>query len=386
MSDLSATKRKLLDAVVQVREYGYEPELAYTPRELVQATLPHRNPGDIPRWMRKNGNYTLVIQPGWNTKEDKSYGYPYGSIPRLLLFWMTTEALRTNSPRLELGDHLASFMRKLDLDPSTGGGKRSHAARLKDQMQRLFRATISFEYATENQQSWLNMQITSKGMMWWNPNLAEQPTLWNSWIELSDEFFKAITEHPFPVDMNVLQALRKSPLALDLYAWLCYRTHLVTTKGKAQRVPWRGLMGQLGAHYSDVQDFRKYALEALKKIEQFYPELSIDIVDGALEIKPSASMIKSKIDKTPRQTSKSQPLLLPSPSPTTQQDTYPDTTLVLSAKTIEQAKALLLEAHSRLDLYGIEAEFREYAAQKGIPKNPQRAFLGFVRRKIKAQA
>ena len=47
--------------------------------------------------------------PGINLNTEKSYGYPYGTIPRLLLFWMTTEATRTKSRRLELGNSLAAL-------------------------------------------------------------------------------------------------------------------------------------------------------------------------------------------------------------------------------------------------------------------------------------
>jgi hypothetical protein len=101
----------------------------------VQATLPYKNPGDVPLWKRTNGNLTLAIQPGMNIKTGKSYGYPYGSIPRLLLFWMTTEAARNkgrcfeNPRRLELGSTLSGFMTELGLDPNRGG-KRSDARRL----------------------------------------------------------------------------------------------------------------------------------------------------------------------------------------------------------------------------------------------------------------
>ena len=97
-------------------------------RQLVQATLPHKNPGDISVWSRTNGNLTLSIQPGMDTKKKKSIGYPYGTLPRLLLFWITTEAVRTNNPRIELGKSLSSFREKLGLD-SSRGRKRSDIKR-----------------------------------------------------------------------------------------------------------------------------------------------------------------------------------------------------------------------------------------------------------------
>jgi Plasmid encoded RepA protein len=106
-------------------------DAAYLPRELVQVTLPHKNPGNIPLWRRTNGNLTLGIQPGIDLKTGESCGFPYGTIPRLLLFWVTTEALRTKSPRLELGNSLSGFMAELGLNSANGGtgAKRSDARR-----------------------------------------------------------------------------------------------------------------------------------------------------------------------------------------------------------------------------------------------------------------
>src|SRR5690349_5872436 len=130
---------RLIDAAVDVRQNPPGPdELAFLARQLVQVTLPHRDPGDMRVWKRVNGHVTLSVRPG-----DK--GYPYGTIPRLLLFWLTREAIRHGRRRIELGDSLAEFMRNVGLDPGRGG-KRSDATRLLDQSARLFRSTISFDY------------------------------------------------------------------------------------------------------------------------------------------------------------------------------------------------------------------------------------------------
>jgi hypothetical protein len=100
MSDDKKTKplthahTKLIDAsVVIYGEAATKKDAAFIARELVQVSLPHSNPGNIPVWTRTNGNVTLAIQPGADITAGKSYGYPYGTIPRLLLFWMTTEGL-----------------------------------------------------------------------------------------------------------------------------------------------------------------------------------------------------------------------------------------------------------------------------------------------------
>ena len=130
---LTPAQRKLLDDSATIfGEPATRQDAAYLPRELVQVTLPHKNPGNIPVWRRKNANITVGIEPGADLKT--GYGYPYGIIPPLLLFWITTEAVRTKSPRLELGNSLSGFMAELGLSAYTGRGKRGDAKRLRNQM------------------------------------------------------------------------------------------------------------------------------------------------------------------------------------------------------------------------------------------------------------
>jgi hypothetical protein len=77
--------------------------LAFMAKMLVQTTLPHRaQPGR--QYTRTDGDVTLSITDIGNV------GLPYGAYPRLILVWMTTEALRTGERRLELGRSLSSFM------------------------------------------------------------------------------------------------------------------------------------------------------------------------------------------------------------------------------------------------------------------------------------
>jgi hypothetical protein len=161
----------------------------------------------------------LAIKPGINIRTGKSYGYPYGTIPRLLLFWITTEAIRLRSRRLELGHSLNGFMADLGLNPETGGGKRGDAKRLRDQMERLFRSRFSLEcYEVQDDQAnngWIDMQVAPKGQMWWSEKQPDQGALWGSWIELGEDFYGAITAAPVPVpvDMRALRALNHPNIA-----------------------------------------------------------------------------------------------------------------------------------------------------------------------------
>ena len=288
---------RLADAAVEIQQNEPEPQdKAFMTRYLVQATLPHRSPkGNPPVWFRSNGRYTLSVKPGYvlnsKTRQLECLGYPFGTIPRLLMFWVTTEALRVGGRHLVLGNTLSDFMRALGLNPRNGRGQRSDARRLRDQMERLFRATISFDYDTPQSRRWLDMQVASEGEFWWNPKTPGQVELWESWIELGEKFYNAIVAAPVPVDMRALRQLKNSPLALDLYAWTAYKTFAINQRRRTQRISWKQLQLQLGTDYSNPDDFKRKAKQALRKVSVVYPGLNIQDVPGGLIIGPGRTPI-----------------------------------------------------------------------------------------------
>lgn len=283
----------LVETSVQIRQDPEKVEPAFLAKEFVQATLPHRDPGDVRAWGRSNGELTLSLLPG-RDRNGESLGLPYGTLPRLVLFWITTEAVRTKSRRLELGPTLTDFMRALGLNPSNGGrgAKRSDARRLKEQMQRLFRATISFTQTVDSSvrtaDRWRDMAVAPEGDLWWDPREPDQEPLWGSWIELGEKFYEAITRAPVPVDLRALRALRRSPLALDLYAWATYTAYQTQKTGKARVVQWAWLCEQFGTDYATVDDFRRKAKAALRKVCQVYPPFraAMKYERGGLRVMP----------------------------------------------------------------------------------------------------
>jgi hypothetical protein len=290
---ITRAQQKLLDAGVQINEQPDAVELAYLARQLVQCTLPHTDPGEVPLWTRTNGNFTLVIaRTGFDPKTSRPIGYPYGSMPRLLLFWLNTEAVRTGKRRLELGDTFSVFIRQLGLDPSRGG-VRSDARRLQEQMRRLFSAAINFQLNETfddgvDKDRAMNMNVAADSELWWNPKRPEQVTLFDSWVELGEKFYQKIIEAPVPGDMRALLALKRSPLALDLYSWTTHKALTVARKGQSQFVPWIALMRQFGTDYSDPKDFRKKAIATLKKIQTVYPGLKLQDAEGGIIIHHSS--------------------------------------------------------------------------------------------------
>jgi hypothetical protein len=291
--ELSRVMNRLVDAAVEIQQAPDAAEKAYMARQLIQCTLPHSDPGDVPLWSRKNGGLTLTVQPLRDRKTGAAL-YPYGTYPRLLLFWIVTEASQTKSRRLHLGRSLSRFMDKLEL-PIHSGGKRGAPKRLREQMTRLLRATISFEQTYGDNQSWIDMQVGPVAALWWDPSKDEQDALFESWIELGEQFFQAVTANAVPVDMRALRGLKKSPLALDLYAWLSYKSFIASKSGKAQPVSWEGLHAQMGAEYAELRMFKFKVLRAIRKIRLVYPGLDVDTSSpDYLLVKPGRPAVASR--------------------------------------------------------------------------------------------
>jgi hypothetical protein len=82
------------------------------------------------------------------------------------------------------------------------------------------------------------MRVAPKAMLWWDTSRTQQDNLWESWIELRGDFYAAITAGPVPVDLRALRALKRSPLALDLYAWLVHTAFPANRKKEARVVSW----------------------------------------------------------------------------------------------------------------------------------------------------
>ena len=250
--------------------------LGFMARAMVQATLPHRKVEGT-EFIRKNGNFSLSLLSPSNV------GLPYGSVPRLLLAWLTSEAVKTKSRELELGDSMSAFMAELGM--SRQG---SNITSLKDQTRRLFSATVSASYEDDDRAVDMGYRLADKSMLWWHPKKAEQAGLWQSTVTLSEQFFNEVVDRPIPVDMRAIQALKQSPLALDIYCWLTYR---VSYLKRPTIIPWAGLSMQFGSNYTRLRDFKAAYLTELHKVLTVYPQAKAEGLDDGLLVRPSLTHI-----------------------------------------------------------------------------------------------
>ena len=254
-------------------------------RLLVQTTLPHsRQPSKT--FVRTNGALKVSVSA------HPLLELPYGRYPRLMMAWVTTEAVRTKEPVLQLGPSLSSFMSHLGLLPR--GGQTGPIGRLRDQMQRLFGATIAFTWDQRTAGEWHDsgFRVSNETHLWWNPVRPEQAVSWRSTVTLSPGFFEAVCDRPVPIDLRVLKALR-SPMAIDLYCWLTYRNSYLR---KPSRIPWAALAAQLGANYSDRRNFKRKLLGAMSQVLVLYPAARVNHVRGGILLKPCPSHVRKRLE------------------------------------------------------------------------------------------
>ena len=184
------------------------PDLAYLHRILALCSLPRTNPGNTKEFRRVNGPITLGMVAGLDNK------LPYGNIPRLLMVWMCSEATQQQSRELFLGDSLSAFLEKVGIPK--GGGPRT---RLREQMNRFFNAHVSLIYRDKHDKVTVNAQLADQTEFWWNERRPRRADAVAEQDRVSEKFFEEIIRHPVPLDMNILKALTRSPIGLDLYLW-----------------------------------------------------------------------------------------------------------------------------------------------------------------------
>ena len=278
-----------IDALVKAGQS--EPDMGFFVRLMALCTLPRTNPGDRMQYRRVNGPFTLIMTATGDAK------LPYGILPRLLLAWVCTEAVRTRSRTLILGRSLAEFMRALGIQSSDSGGRWGVRTRLRIQMTRLFHSTVELSYQDERGEQFIASRIADRGEFWWNPKRPDEPVLWESTIRLGEDFYNEIIACPVPLDMNVLKAMRRSALGLDLYLWLTYR---LFTLDAPLRLSWRQIYRQFGANPAQtdritVDNFRKKTLRELLKLKTAWLTLDYGIPRGYLELRPTPARIAPAI-------------------------------------------------------------------------------------------
>ncbi|HEX2526518.1 MAG TPA: replication protein RepA [Geminicoccus sp.] len=248
-----------------------------------QAALPHKKLADDQVWKVKTERVTLVIEPGRaNLPGDdmKWIGVPYGSRARLILLYLQSEALRTQSRDIELGRSLHAWLGRLGIPI---GGKSFKDVR--EQADRLSRCRLTFHVKSGGL---VNQNIVDTAMFVSGPE--GQGDLFIETARLSETFFEQLKKHPVPLEEAALRAISNNSAALDIYCWLAYRLHVLPSD---RPVSWQALYNQFGSSYARLAHFKIRFLENLAVATAVYPAANIGVDERGLILRPSRPPVRA---------------------------------------------------------------------------------------------
>ncbi len=275
-----------------------EGEVGFLYSGWAQSALPHKKLADDASWQIHTDHVSLVVQPGLrpNVAGDAvSVGVPYGSRARLIILYLQSEALKTNSREVELGKTLHAWLRKLDIPI---GGKSMAAVR--DQAERISRCRMSFQIKQGARTGLVNQSILDTAMF--VEDDSTQGSLFIEKAKLSEMFFEQLKKHPVPIEENAIAMIANNSMAIDVYCWLAYRLHSLSGP---KLVTWKALHAQFGRGLARLDHFRWYFTEVIQLTIAVYPEAKLEIDPRGITLNPSRPPVAPKVVSFPKKLQKS---------------------------------------------------------------------------------
>lgn len=282
-SSLTRTQRRLIEASVLIQQEP--PDRAdFLHTVMCQVGLPRRQT-EARAFERHNGHMSILMEAGklWDGVEWIDQPLPYGTIPRLIMVHVSSEAIRTKQRNIEIGDSVRQFLTTLGMP--TSGGERGGYTALKKQMEALAACRLTIGMHAEGRVVTVDAKPIKRFEAWLQQD-GTQRTLWPGVLELSEDFYNTLTQHAVPLDYRALSALKHSSLALDVYTWLAHRLCRVT-KPDGIKLSWENLREQFGQEYADPKNFKREFVSALHQVRVVYPDGRIDEAAGGLVLHQS---------------------------------------------------------------------------------------------------
>ncbi len=288
-----------------------EPIPSFLHSALCAMSLPVRRPVDeTASIIRQDGQYTLAITPRPvlqridGQQRMAILGVPYGSLPRLVLIHIMTEAVRTRSRHIVLGTSFTDWMRRLGMR-TISYGPRGSATLIKEQLDRLLACEWMIRW--DNDTASGDQEFAVKEVKLTNDYVGKNTRqgAFSREILLTEGFFEHLREHAVPLDENAIRQLRDSATALDLYTWLAYRLPRIG-KGRPALLSWPQLATHFGNEGKNIRKFRQTIRDAWERhVSAVYPEARAEFETTAIRLYGSPAPLQRRALS----------LVLPAPAP-----------------------------------------------------------------------
>jgi len=253
-------------------------------------SLPHKRLPDDAIWERSTRNVTLVVEPVrvHGSGQPGYRGVPYGSRARLILLYLTTEAIRTRSREIRLGGSMGEWLRRMGI---TIGGRSYQEVKAQAERIAACRLTFKWRSADGRASAWDQDHIVKGGFAFNHVEAENQGLLWHDTVLLGETFYDELCRHPVPIWEPAIRRIANQSLTIDVYIWLAYRLHVLP---KPTSVSWLSLREQFGPGYTRLRAFRERFLEALEMAQAVYPRARVDVEDHGLILHPSPPPVERR--------------------------------------------------------------------------------------------
>jgi hypothetical protein len=283
-------QRRLIEAGFDIRETPPD-RIQFLHSVFCHVGLPRRKSHArvFERW---SGHVGMRVEAGqwFDGTTDIDQPLPYGVIPRLVMIYLSTEAIRTRCRCIELGS-IRGLLASLGLQ--TSGGVRGGYAALRTQLDALAACRMILSFQAQGEPSIVDTMPIERFEGWWRQGDV-MPQTCTGKLELSEWFYNSLTEHAVPVDARALNAIRHSALSMDVYVWLAQRLCRVKSM-RGTMLSWHNLYSQFGQDYRNPKDFKRELRRAIRQVLVVYPDARVREVVGGIELYPSAPPIARRI-------------------------------------------------------------------------------------------
>jgi len=282
---MTAREKKIIEAGADIFEKGPAKSPNFLHAALCQAHLP-RSPQRAREYVRTDGDTSLRIEAGslFDGKKWVPQPLPFGVMPRLILMYLNTYAIRYRTTEIPVQDSARAFIRSLGL--SDAGGKRGTYGRFREQVNYLAACRMQLGYRSGKKVATTAPQSPIEHFeAWLESSDDRQQVIWPGVMHLSPRYYESLLTASVPLDPHAIGALRQSSLDLDVYTWFAHRLHRVAARG--QLIRWQSLRNQFGGDYHDPKNFKKAFKISLARVAAVYPAANFELQRGALLLKSS---------------------------------------------------------------------------------------------------
>jgi hypothetical protein len=246
-----------------------------------QAALPHRKLPDDEGWQITGDRVTLVVEPGMRATasgKPETVGIPYGSRARLIMIYLQSEAIRTSSREIELGGSLRTWLTRMGI---SSGGK--SIAGVREQAERISRCRLTLQVQMGKATGLINQNIVDTAIFL-DTSESGQRSLFTETAMLSEGFYGQLQRHSVPLEEAAIRAINNNSMALDLYAWLAYRLHVLDGP---KPITWTALKQQFGNGFNRTSHFKDTFVSNLNLAQAVYPSAKVDVDERGVTLYPS---------------------------------------------------------------------------------------------------